>query len=268
MPRYAPPDSWEQARLERHNYKVKSIEQRDIAVMTKQVVRPKEKEVETVKHAVAYFRTSSATNVGQDKDSLARQEKAVRDYAARNDIDIVGEYYDAAVSGADALDEREGFGLLLQRIASNGVRTILVENASRFARDLMVQEIGFRRLQDLGVELIAVDSPSSFIEDTPTAVLIRQILGAVSQFDKAMIVAKLKAARARKKASTGKCEGRKSWTEMDPAMVAMARELRQSGKSLNGVRVALANLGYVSSTGTPFTRSVVSRMVDRDTTVA
>src|SRR5580704_16205096 len=94
-----------------------------------------------------------------------------------------------AVSGADPLDQREGFKLLLQRITSNGVRTILVETANRFARDLMVQETGWRLLQGLGVELIAVDSPSSFVDDTPTAVLIRQILGAVAEFDKALTVA-------------------------------------------------------------------------------
>ena len=215
-----------------------------------------------MKHAVAYFRTSSATNVGQDKDSLARQEAAVRGYAARNDIEIVEEFYDAAVSGADPLDQREGFRRLLQRVTSNGVRSILVETANRFARDLMVQEIGFRRLQELGIELIACDSPQSFIDDTPTATLIRQILGAVAEFDKAMVVAKLRGARERKKDATGKCEGRKSWAEMDPEMVKVARQLRKSGKSLNAVRAALAKQGFVSRTGKPFTRSVVSRMAD------
>ena len=215
-----------------------------------------------MKKAVAYFRTSSATNIGVDKDSLARQESAVRRFAAHNDIEIVGEYYDAAVSGADPLDQREGFSLLLQRIVSNGVRTILVETANRFARDLMVQETGWRLLQGLDVELIAVDSPSSFVDDTPTAVLIRQILGAVAEFDKALTVAKLRGARERKKAATGKCEGRKSWAEMDPEMVKVAKQLRQAGKSLNAVREALANQGFVSSTGKPFTRSVVSRMAD------
>ena len=47
---------------------------------------------------------------------------------------------------------------MLEAIASDGVRTIPVENASRFARDLIVQETGFRFLQRLGVELIAVDT--------------------------------------------------------------------------------------------------------------
>jgi DNA invertase Pin-like site-specific DNA recombinase len=40
--------------------------------------------------------------------------------------------------------------------------------------------------------------------------MVRQILGAVSQFEKAMLVAKLKGARERKRTATGKCEGRKT----------------------------------------------------------
>jgi DNA invertase Pin-like site-specific DNA recombinase len=104
----------------------------------------------------------------------------------------MGEFYDAAVSGADPLDARPGFASLLARIASNGVRVILVETANRFARDLIVQETGHKKLRDLGIELIAADSPDSFVDDTPTAVMVRQILGAVAQFEKAALVAKLK----------------------------------------------------------------------------
>jgi hypothetical protein len=43
-------------------------------------------------------------------------------------------------------------------------------------------------LRERGYDLIAVDSPGSFLEDTPTAALIRQVLGAVSQFEKASLV--------------------------------------------------------------------------------
>ena len=88
------------------------------------------------------------------------------------------------------------------------MRTIIVETANRFARDLMVQEVGFAMLRDLGITLIAADSPSSFLDDGPTSKLIRQILGAVSEFDKAMTVAKLKGARDRVRRQRGKCEGR------------------------------------------------------------
>jgi resolvase-like protein len=85
----------------------------------------------------------------------------------------------------------------------NGVRTIIVETANRFARDLMVQEVGYAMLRSLGVTLVAADSPSSFLDDGPTSNLIRQILGAVSEFDNAMTVAKLKGARDRVRRARG-----------------------------------------------------------------
>lgn len=147
--------------------------------------------------AVAYLRTSSAANVGPDKDSDKRQRDAIARFAKAAGFEIVGEFYDEAVSGADPVDVRPGFAGMLERIAGNGVRTIIVETANRFARDLIVQETGHRMLRDLGVELIAADSPDSFVDDTPTAVMVRQILGAVAQFEKAALVAKLKGARAR-----------------------------------------------------------------------
>jgi hypothetical protein len=60
----------------------------------------------------------------------------------------------------------------------------------------------------LSIDLIAADNPGSFIDDTPTAKLVRQVLGAISEFDKAMTVAKLRGARERKRREVGKCEGR------------------------------------------------------------
>ena len=157
--------------------------------------------------AVAYLRTSSATNIGLGKDTDQRQRLAIQAYAKRASIDLAGEYYDAAVSGADPIDQREGFAAMLQWIAATRVRTVIVETANRFARDLIIQETGYRLLKARGIDLIAADSPMAFLDDGPTSRLIRQILGAVSEFDKAMTVAKLKGARARKRKAKGWCEG-------------------------------------------------------------
>ena len=121
---------------------------------------------------------------------------AIAAYAKRAGIQIIDEYYDAAVSGADHIDTWPGFKAMLERLLSNGVRTIVVETANRFARDLMVQEVGYGMLKERGIELIAADKPDAFLDDTPTAVLIRQVLGAVSQFEKAMLVSKLRGARS------------------------------------------------------------------------
>jgi DNA invertase Pin-like site-specific DNA recombinase len=209
--------------------------------------------------AFAYYRTSSATNVGSDKDSLARQTSAVDAYAAAQSIEIVQSFYDAAVSGADAIDARPGFRDMLEAIAGNGVRLVLVETASRFARDLIVQETGHKYLKQQGIELVAVDSPTSFLDDTPTAIMVRQILGAVSQFEKAALVARLAAARRR----LGKPGGKKGLSETHPGTVSRAHGLRLAnpGMSLREVAALLASEGLVSSAGTPYGPKAVASML-------
>ena len=73
--------------------------------------------------------------------------------------------------------------------------------------------------------LIPASAPDHFTEDTPTAVLVRQVLVAIAQFEKASTVAKLKAARDRKRERDGKCGGRRSHTEARPDMVQLAKRL-------------------------------------------
>lgn len=158
---------------------------------------------------------------------------------------------------------------MLKRIESNGVRTIVVETASRFARDLMVQEVGYAKLRERGIHLIAADSPQSFIDDTPTAKLVRQVLGAIAEFDKAMTVAKLRGARERKRKEVGKCEGRKSHAELNPDLVREAKRLRRRSpktggqRSLREISTQLAQMGYLNSRGQRFSPSSVKGMVDR-----
>ena len=102
----------------------------------------------------------------------------------------------AQLSGADHVHERKGFAAMLARIEGNGVRVVLVETASRFARDVLVQETGWRFLKDRGIDLIAVDSPGAFLDDTPTSKMIRQLLGVISEFEKASTVAKARGGAA------------------------------------------------------------------------
>src|SRR3954447_24638585 len=82
--------------------------------------------------AVAYYRTSSAASVGADKDTVQRQRDAVAAYAKAHGLEIVKEFYDAAVSGADPIDRRPGFVELLGHVHGNGAKVILIETANRF----------------------------------------------------------------------------------------------------------------------------------------
>jgi DNA invertase Pin-like site-specific DNA recombinase len=119
---------------------------------------------------------------GADKDSEKRRRAAIEAYTKTSGYEIAETFYDAAVSGADLVSERSGFAEMLERLMSNGARTIIVESPDRFARDLMVLA-GHDMLKARGVMLIAASAPTRrFVEDTPTAVLARQALGSVAEF--------------------------------------------------------------------------------------
>ena len=143
-------------------------------------------------------------------------------------------------------------------MSSNGARTILVESASRFSRDLIVQETGYQFLKKLGFSLIAVDDPDAFTSDTPTAVMIRQILGAVSQFEKASLVAKLAGARLRKRQANGRCEGPKQAPEQARKL---AQSLRDEGLTLRAISDRLAQAGFLSPSGNQYLPQSVKSML-------
>jgi DNA invertase Pin-like site-specific DNA recombinase len=222
----------------------------------------------TDRRAVAYLRTSSATNVGGDSE--ARQRTAVQEYAKHAGLAVKAEFYDAAVSGADPLNQRKGFTALLAWCAENVVRIIIVENASRFARDLIVQETGHALLKAQNFKLVAADDPDAFTADTPTARMVRQILGAVSEFEKANLVAKLKGARDRASATAGRrVEGRSGYAETNPELIHTAKRLARKNpktgktRSLREISAKLEALGQNTANGKPFSASQIKRILGK-----
>src|SRR5262245_4065147 len=159
--------------------------------------------------AVAYLRTSSSANVGADRDSQHRQRAAARAFAKRAGFEIAeGDwFYDAAVSGADPIEGCVGFARLLDRIEGNGIRTVIVEDASRFARDLVVQELGIALLAKRGVRLLTASCDDLTDSNDLGRKMMRQVAGAFMEYEKGRLVAKLRGARERKRKETGKKVG-------------------------------------------------------------
>ncbi|MEY9498995.1 DNA invertase Pin-like site-specific DNA recombinase [Bradyrhizobium elkanii] len=221
--------------------------------------------------AIAYLRTSSAANVGADKDSDKRERAAIEAFAKRAGLEITEEFYDQDVSGADPIESRPGFSALLDRIESNGVRTVVVEDASRFARQLIVQEAGIIALIERGVRVLTSSGDDLTETNDPFKIAMRQIAGVFAQLEKARLVGKLKAARDRKRATGAKVEGRKSYAEIDTAehggeMIALARKLRRRSpkggrRSLREIATELAKSGFISKSGRPYAATAVARML-------
>jgi hypothetical protein len=103
--------------------------------------------------------------------------------------------------------------------------------------------------------------------DSGTAILVRQVLGAIAEFEKATLVAKLAAARRRKRIATGvKVAGRKSHAELRPEVVklakALARKKPKGGKlSLRAISAELAARGFLNERGRPFNPKSVAAML-------
>jgi DNA invertase Pin-like site-specific DNA recombinase len=238
--------------------------------------------------AIAYLRTSSAANVNGsqrhktatlDKDSEHRQRDAIAVFAKRSGYELVAEFYDAAVSGADPIQDRPGFAALLDRIEGNGVRTVIVEDASRFARELMAQELGITLLIQREVRLLTAGGDDLTASDDPSRKMMRQIAGAFAEYEKARLVAKLRAARERKRQTRGKCEGRRTRIERAQlrgdtgeaqrleAAIAMAKRLHRAspktGKrmSLRKISDELAAAGHLNERGKPFNPWSIQNML-------
>jgi DNA invertase Pin-like site-specific DNA recombinase len=171
-------------------------------------------------------------------------------------VPIVDWFYDPAVSGADPIEVRPGFSALLDRLESNGVRTVVVEDASRFARDLVAQELGVLLLVKRGVRVLTANGDDLTDTSDPSRVMMRQIAGSFAQYEKTRLVTKLRGARERIRETQGKCEGRKSCAERDPALVLAAKRLhRRSPKghrrsSLREIARELMAMGFTNKQGT------------------
>jgi DNA invertase Pin-like site-specific DNA recombinase len=214
---------------------------------------------------IAYLRTSSSTNVGADKDSDKRQREKITAFAKANGFVIVDEFYDADVSGDDALKDRPGFAALVDRIADNGVRVVIVEDVTRFARKLVTQEQGIAFLINLGVTLYTSGGENLCETDDPYRIAFRQIGGVFAELEKALLVRKLRSARERKSQKLGyKIDVRKTVDVLYPDATKRAKYLSRYKKlSLRGIAATLAAEGFTTKgKGTPFNPKVIKSMID------
>ena len=223
--------------------------------------------------AVAYTRTSSQTNV--DGDSKDRQMLAIMNYADANDLRVIAQASDDAVRGADPIKDRVGLARLIDKCLETGCRIILVESPDRFSRDTITQELGYHELKESEIEVIPVDSPGYFtLNPTPTQTFIRQVRGAMAQFDKDTPVLKLRGARERRRELTrdkgilpldgkGNCEGRKSVQERHPEVIELIPRMRgmhTRGDSFATIARFLFAKGIGTERGGPLTSTQVRRL--------
>lgn len=201
--------------------------------------------------AFAYLRVSGKGQI--EGDGFPRQLAAVKAYAKTNEVKIVRVFEERGIAGKTDLENRPALLEMLEALASNGVRLVLIEKLDRLARDLMVQETIIGDMRKRGFQLVSVAEPD-LLEDDPSRKLMRQVFGAIAEYERAMIVAKLRAARERMKAKTGRCEGRKPfgfYEDERPALTRM-RQLRAEWIGYDRIAAMLNAEGFKPRDGEKF----------------
>ena len=216
-------------------------------------------------------------NVGDDKDSYKRQTIACETYAERNEIEVLNTFYDAGVSGKVAALDRPDFRRMIEWCDENNVSTILIEKADRFAREVVGGEMAYKSLTQMGYEIISASGDVKFDDDIHSS-LIRQIMGAWSEYERKNISIRLTVARKRKVkenekngyltvAGKGKCAGRKSYHETNDELIKEAKRLARRNpltkkkRSLRIISNILFELGYKTANDTSFSATQIKRMV-------
>lgn len=159
--------------------------------------------------AIAYLRVSSAKQAADGKDGFPRQRAAIRSYCTAKRVELIEEHVDAGVSGTVPMEGRDGLSTALQRCAETGATVLVVEKADRLGRDLIVSEMAVRTFGEAGVSIVTADTGQSLTDadNDPSRKLIRQVLNAVAEYERSALVAKLRAARERKKRNGGHSVG-------------------------------------------------------------
>jgi DNA invertase Pin-like site-specific DNA recombinase len=218
--------------------------------------------------ALTYLRVSRKGQV--EGDGFDRQRDAIKRFAKTAGYRLLDEYRDEGVSGTRDLESRPGLAALLDRIENNGVKVVIVERADRLARHLMVSEVILDRFKRAGVRVLTADGADlTSDDDDPTRTLIRQVLAAVSQFDKRVTVLKLRAARERLRRKGQRVEGRKPYGfhDNEKAVIEQMKALRKPAKgarlSYEGIAQALNERGITTRYGRPWTRAAVHVVLSR-----
>jgi DNA invertase Pin-like site-specific DNA recombinase len=210
----------------------------------------------------SYLRVSSKGQI--EGDGYPRQRETIDRYARQNSLTIMTEFIES-VSGTTESVNRPALTDLMRVLSfTEEPHIILVERADRLARDLMISEILLAEFKKAGVKVIAAESGTDLTveDDDPTKKLIRQILGAVSEWDKNVMVNKLRAARIR----AGKKEGRKPYGQKpgEEQTLSRMRQLHNQGWGAGYITTWLNEKNFKPRAGKKWHKTAVQRILNRE----
>ncbi len=211
--------------------------------------------------AYAYLRVSGKAQV--QGDGFPRQREAITAFAAAAGIEITQEFEERAIAGKTEWEDRPAWMDMIAALA-DGVETIVVEKLDRLARDLMIQEHIIADLRKRGVTLISCAEPDLCTDD-PSRKLLRQIMGAIHEYDRAMVVLKLRGARGRMKLATGRCEGRKPYGHLagEAATLGVIHGYKDREFTTDQIAERLNESGLLTRSGGQWRGTTIAKILRR-----
>jgi DNA invertase Pin-like site-specific DNA recombinase len=200
------------------------------------------------------------------------QEQAIRAYCKTNQLRLVGIHRDEGISGANGLDTRAGLAEALAGLKAGEASTLVVYRLDRLARDLVLQETLVEELRRKGTPVVSATEDLDTDTDDPTRILIRQIIGAIAQYEKAIIRIRMQSGKRAKKAAGGFIGGRPSYglatynkelveDEGEQEVVKLVHKLHKAGKSLREIGLELDQRGFRPRAGQRWHPNTIRRIV-------
>jgi DNA invertase Pin-like site-specific DNA recombinase len=227
---------------------------------------------------VGYVRVSTATQV-EDGLGLDVQKAAIRALCKTNGHRLIRILSDEGISGAKELDDRPVLAEAIGLLRDGEAKGIVTPRLDRLARDLIVQETVLAEIRRIGGEVFSTSpAEATYLTDDPddpSRKMIRQVLGAVSEYERSMVVLRLRNGRRRKAQMGGYGSGAPAFgyeardgmlveSESEQATVRRIAELRDAGASFRKICSTLESEGHRSKRGsTSWQPMAVKRVLDR-----
>lgn len=175
------------------------------------------------KGAVGKKRVAIYSRVSTDDQTTANQVRELRAVAERQGWEVVAEFTDQGISGAKGREGRPGLDSLLKAAMGRQFDLIAVWSVDRLGRSLahLVSFLGDIESKRVGLYLHQQQLDTT----TPSGKALFQMAGVFAEFERSMIVERVRAGMARAKAA-GKHLGRPR-TPRD--RLEKALELRKAG---------------------------------------
>lgn len=210
----------------------------------------------TPRQVIGYVRVST----DEQTLSVEAQREALSGWCQAHGTTLVEVYADVGISGGAPLEKRPGLLAALSALIKG--RALLVLRRDRLARDTLTAAIAERMAQKVGARILSVAGAGD--GEGPEAQLMRTIIDAFAQYERALITMRTKTAMQRKRAK-GERVGAIPYgyqlaadgvhfieAPSEQAVIAIVRRLRAGGLSYRAIAAELNQRGLTNRAGGRF----------------